>query len=365
MLESHYDNHLQPPNPEAPPFTHFYHRRLPLTPWQEQIANAHYRAEHACVADLLPQATIPEALVLPIKTLANRLVQARRACQPKHRIETLLHEFSLSSQEGVVLMCLAEALLRIPDAATRDALIRDKINGCDWALHLNNTTPLFVHATIWGLVLTGKWVTQEPAGGWAGLLRPLIQRMGKPLVRRCMTFAIRLLGAQFIAGQTVEQALANSRPFEAQGFCYSYDMLGEAALTSEDAQLYYTLYEHAIHALGQHAARRGVYLSPGISIKLSALHPRYTCSQAERVKQQLIPRVLALSQWAKHYDIGLNIDAEETDRLELSLEIVEALCQHQALAGWNGLGLAVQAYQKRSPAVIDYLIDLARRTSRR
>ena len=273
-------------------------------------------------------------------------------------VQGLLQEFALSSSEGVALMCLAEALLRIPDAATRDALIRDKISSGDWRSHLGQSPSLFVNAATWGLLLTGRLVATHSDVGLGAALRRVVGRGGEPLIRRGVDMAMRLMGEQFVTGETIEQALANARPREAEGFRYSYDMLGEAAMTARDAEAYLAAYEAAIQAIGRASAGRGIVAGPGISIKLSALHPRYSRAQVERVMAELYPRLLQLAELACRYDIGLNIDAEEADRLELSLDLLERLCFEPALAGWNGIGFVIQAYQKRCPAVVDWLIDL-------
>ncbi|MEQ1807203.1 MAG: bifunctional proline dehydrogenase/L-glutamate gamma-semialdehyde dehydrogenase PutA, partial [Burkholderiaceae bacterium] len=280
-------------------------------------------------------------------------------------VQGLLQEFALSSQEGVALMCLAEALLRIPDHATRDALIRDKIAPGNWQQHLGQSPSLFVNAAAWGLLLTGKLVATHSDDGLTATLRRVVARGGEPLVRKGVDMAMRLMGEQFVTGESIEQALANSREREAQGFRYSYDMLGEAALTATDAQRYLDAYEQAIHAIGAAAAGRGIVMGPGISIKLSALHPRYARAQVERVMTELAPRVVQLALLARRYDIGLNIDAEESERLELSLDLLERLCFEPQLRGWNGIGFVLQAYQKRCPALVDFLVDLGRRSSHR
>src|SRR5690606_37210379 len=300
-----------------------------------------------------------------IHAMAARLVQALRDKGRGGGVEGLIHEFSLSSQEGVALMCLAEALLRIPDRATRDALIRDKISRGDWRAHMGGSQSLFVNAATWGLMLTGKLVAVNSEQSLSKALTRLIGKGGEPLVRKGVNLAMRMMGEQFVSGQTISEALANNRKLEARGFRYSYDMLGEAATTSEDASRYYASYEQAIHAIGKAAAGRGIYEGPGISIKLSALHPTYSRAQRDRVMEELLPRVKALTVLARSYDIGLNIDAEEADRLEISLDLLEALCLAPELEGWNGIGFVVQAYQKRAPFVIDYIIDLARRSRHR
>ncbi|WP_250532633.1 trifunctional transcriptional regulator/proline dehydrogenase/L-glutamate gamma-semialdehyde dehydrogenase [Caballeronia sp. AZ10_KS36] len=347
------------------PFLDFAQNVQPQSVLRAAITAAYRRPEPECVPFLIGQARLPATVAGDTEKLATKLVETLRAKSKGGGVEGLIHEFSLSSQEGVALMCLAEALLRIPDRATRDALIRDKISKGDWRSHMGQAPSLFVNAATWGLMITGKLVTTNSEAGLSSALTRMIGKGGEPLIRKGVDMAMRLMGEQFVTGETISEALANSRKFEARGFRYSYDMLGEAATTEEDAQRYYASYEQAIHAIGKAAGGRGIYEGPGISIKLSALHPRYSRSQQERTMSELLPRVRALAQLARRYDIGLNIDAEEADRLELSLDLLEALCFDPELAGWNGIGFVVQAYQKRCPFVIDYLVDLARRSRHR
>ncbi len=325
--------------------------------------------EPEALAPLLLLARSDTATTQRVHTLAHRLagrLRERKGSTGRAGVvQSLLQEFSLSSQEGVALMCLAEALLRIPDKATRDALIRDKIGTGQWEAHLGKSPSLFVNAATWGLLLTGKLVATHSENTLSSLLKRLTVKGGEPLIRKSVDMAMRMMGEQFVTGETIKEALANARAREAAGFRFSYDMLGEAALTQRDAERYRNAYETAIHAIGRAAAGRGIYAGPGISIKLSALHPRYVRAQARRVHDELYPTLLSLATQARGYDIGLNIDAEETERLELSLELLERLCKEPALAGWNGLGFVIQAYQKRCPAVVDALIDLARQTQRR
>ncbi|WP_244433595.1 trifunctional transcriptional regulator/proline dehydrogenase/L-glutamate gamma-semialdehyde dehydrogenase [Azospirillum sp. B506] len=337
---------------------------------RQAITAAYRRPEPDCVAWLVDQAALPAEVTAAAAQTARTLISALRAKPQGRGVEGLIHEYSLSSQEGVALMCLAEALLRIPDRATRDALIRDKIAGGDWRAHLGNSPSLFVNAATWGLLVTGKvtGVLADSFGGEQALssaLTKLILRGGEPLIRRGVDFAMRMMGEQFVTGQTIDEALSNSRKMEADGFRYSYDMLGEAATTATDADRYYADYEKAIHAIGKASAGRGIYDGPGISIKLSALHPRYSRAHAQRVMEELLPRVTALARLARSYDIGLNIDAEEADRLELSLDLLESLCFDPDLKGWDGIGFVVQAYGKRCPYVIDFVVDLARRSGHR
>jgi len=349
----------------APPFASFAPSIRPPSPLRAAITAACRRPEAECLPPLLEAATLDDAARARIATTARNLIAALRGKDTGSGVEGLVQEYSLSSQEGVALMCLAEALLRIPDTATRDALIRDKIAEGDWASHLGHHRSLFVNAATWGLVVTGKLTATVNDGSLGAALTRLIARCGEPVIRRGVDTAMRMMGEQFVKGETIGEALRRARPQEARGFRYSYDMLGEAATTAADADRYYRDYEAAIHSIGAASAGRGIYTGAGISIKLSALHPRYSRAQAERVIRELLPRVAALCALAKRYDIGVNIDAEEADRLELSLDLLEALCNDPALAGWNGIGFVVQAYGKRCPFVIDFLIDLARRTQRR
>ena len=271
----------------------------------------------------------------------------------------------LSHRKGGADVCLAEALLRIPDKATRDALIRDKISNGNWQSHIGRSPSLFVNAATWGLLFTGKLVSTHNETSLSRSLNRIIGKSGEPLIRKGVDMAMRLMGEQFVTGETIAEALANARKLEEKGFRYSYDMLGEAALTAADAQAYMVSYQQAIHAIGKASNGRGIYEGPGISIKLSALHPRYSRAQYDRVMEELYPRLKSLTLLARQYDIGINIDAEEADRLEISLDLLEKLCFEPELAGWNGIGFVIQAYQKRCPFVIDYLIDLATRSRRR
>lgn len=336
---------------------------------REAIARATRLPEAQALAPLLAAARMNPAQAAHTDALARQLVTGMREGPQQSgragRVQSLMQEYALSSEEGVALMCLAEALLRIPDAATRDALIRDKIGQGDWHQHVGRSPSLFVNAASWGLLLTGKLVATHSEGALLASLTRLIGKSGEPLIRQGVQLAMQMLGEQFVTGETIDEALHRARDMEAQGFCYSYDMLGEAALTEADAQRYMRSYEDAIHAIGKASNGQGVIQGPGISIKLSALHPRYSRAQHQRVMDELLPRVLKLTELAKHYDIGLNIDAEEVDRLDISLDLLEALCLAPSLQGWHGIGFVIQAYQKRCPLVIDFVVDLARRTGHR
>jgi len=354
------------PQPAKPvPFAQFAPPLGPPTPLRKAITAACRRPEPECLAPLLAEARMPEDLGARIAATARALVQRLRAKGQSGGVEGLVAEYSLSSEEGVALMCLAEALLRIPDNATRDALIRDKIARGDWRAHLGDGRSIFVNAATWGLVVSGKLVSPVNEGGLGASLAGLVKRYGEPVIRSGVNMAMRMMGEQFVTGETIAEALKRARTQEAKGFTYSYDMLGEAAMTMADADRYYREYEAAIHAIGKVAGGRDVYAAPGISIKLSALHPRYARAQAARVMAELLPRVRELALLASQYGIGFNIDAEESDRLELSLDLLEALALDPALAGWRGLGFVVQAYGKRCPFVIEWIADLARRSGRR
>ena len=330
---------------------------------------AAFRADEAAtVRALLAQTGNQAAMREQARALAARLVEGVRS-ERSHAsgVDALMQEFSLSSQEGVALMCLAEALLRIPDRATADRLIAEKISRGDWKRHLGGSPSLFVNAATWALVITGTLVdaTPDPAHGLGAALGRLIARGGEPLIRRGVDTAMRMLGRQFVSGQTIAEALAHSHANEARGYRYSFDMLGEAAMTMADADAYCLQYEAAIHAIGQSSGGRGIRKGPGISVKLSALHPRYGMAQRGRVMNELLPRLKSLVLLAARYDIGINIDAEEADRLELSLDLLEALALDSDTAGFEGMGFVVQAYQKRCACLVDCVVALARRTGRR
>lgn len=336
------------------------------TPLRSAITAAYRRDEREMIHWLLSQVKLNASAQENVQVLARDLVAAVREKRTRASgVDALMHEFSLSSEEGVALMCLAEALLRIPDHETADRLIADKISKGNWRKHLGESPSLFVNAATWGLLITGKLVGTNSEQGLGSALTKLIAKGGEPLIRKGVDLAMRMLGNQFVTGQTIEEALANSRANEARGYRYSYDMLGEAALTEEDAARYYLAYESAIHAIGKASKGRGIKDGPGISVKLSALHPRYSRAQRLRVMHELLPRMKSLILLAVKYNIGFNIDAEEADRLELSLDLMEALAHDKDLEGFDGIGYVVQAYQKRCPYVIDYLIDLARRSKRK
>ena len=352
---------------DAPALPARYRFTRPQDPRRDAITAATRIAEPVAVAGLLPDATLDRNQQRRARTLALDLARKVRSTRRESGgADALIQTFSLSSEEGIALMCLAEALLRIPDADTADALIRDKIGRGDWRSQAGLSESLFVNAACWGLVITGKLVASPPdANVLARALTDSLGRIGEPVIRAAMRAAMRFLGEQFVLGETIDAAIERAKVCEARGFRYSYDMLGEAALTAADAERYNEAYTTALHAIGRAAEGRGVVAGPGLSVKLSALHPRYSRAQRDRVMLELLPRIAALAKLAKDYDIGLNIDAEEADRLELSLDLIEALARDPALAQWDGLGIVVQAYQKRAPLVLDWTVALARETRRR
>ena len=323
--------------------------------------------ETSLVRQLAAEALLSEGDRKRVADLARLLVAAVRANRQKQGgIDAFMQEYSLSSEEGVVLMCMAEALLRIPDAETADKLIADKIGGKDWEGHLGQSESLFVNASAWGLMLTGKIVElgQGTRADTGSYLKRLITRSGEPFIRSAMKQAMRIMGKQFVLGRTIEEALAVAKPLEAEGYRFSYDMLGEAAFTAEDARKYFASYRAALKKLGAKASGEDVFARPSISVKLSALHPRYEVKQQARVRAELLPQVIELAGLAKSLNVGLTIDAEEVNRLDLSLDLFESLARHESLKGWNGLGLAVQAYGKRAKPVLEWLAQVAQTTGR-
>ncbi|WP_424975215.1 bifunctional proline dehydrogenase/L-glutamate gamma-semialdehyde dehydrogenase PutA [Dinoroseobacter sp. S124A] len=336
-----------------------------LSDLRTRIRHLH-RAEETTTLAALAAAHGPDAPTRAAAcAAAEGLIRDIRASGTPGLMEVFLAEYGLSSDEGVALMCLAEALLRVPDAATIDELIEDKIAPSAWGAHLGQSSSSLVNASTWALMLTGK-VLQEPgAHGLADTLRSAVKRLGEPVIRTAVKRAMKEMGHQFVLGQTTQEAITRGKGMEKKGFTYSYDMLGEAALTARDAKVYYDAYADAITQLGAHAAQADTRRNPGISIKLSALHPRYELSQSARVMAELVPRVTELALMAKAAQMGLNIDAEESDRLDISLDVIEAVLRDDRLSGWDGFGVVVQAYGKRAPAVIDWLAALATELDRK
>ena len=290
--------------------------------------------------------------------------RARASVKKQGVVESFLQEFSLGTREGLALMCLAEALLRTPDEETRDRLIAEKIGSADWSSHLGQSDSLFVNASTWGLMLTGKLVDvdEEARTDLPGFLKRIVGRLGEPVIREAVAAAVRIMGEQFVVGRTIEAALKRSNR---EGWLCSFDMLGEGARTAHDAERYEKIYADAITAVGKTAKGQGPEAGHGVSVKLSALSPRYEATQEARVWNELYPRILRLARIAAQYDINFTMDAEEADRLALSLKLLDRLAHEPELGGWTGLGLAVQAYQKRCPEVIRRVAELAKTSGRR
>nr|WP_298685333.1 bifunctional proline dehydrogenase/L-glutamate gamma-semialdehyde dehydrogenase PutA [uncultured Dongia sp.] len=333
-----------------------------------QRLRAHYRADETGIVEmLLGQAELPAEIQDRIAARARALVEeVRRNRVGQGGIDAFMHAYELSSREGVVLMCLAEALLRIPDNETANQLIRDKLKDADFAAHLGESDSMFVNASTWALMLTGRIMQlDQTSSDLRGVLKRLVTRSGEPVIRQAVTQAMKILGKQFVMGRDISEATDRAESAEKRGYRYSYDMLGEAARTMRDAERYFASYVNAIAAIGKASKGKGIIAGPGISIKLSAIHPRYEFAQSDRVMKELVPQVVALAQAAKKAGIGCTIDAEEADRLDLSLDIIDAVAGDASLKDWDGLGLAIQAYQKRCLPLIDWLADCARRNRRR
>jgi RHH-type proline utilization regulon transcriptional repressor/proline dehydrogenase/delta 1-pyrroline-5-carboxylate dehydrogenase len=338
------------------------------TPARARITAAWLRDETAAVTDLLAQASLPATEREQVIDLAAGLVSRVRArAKDQSVVESFMRQYDLSSEEGVLLMCVAEALLRIPDKATADKLIRDKLGEADWKKHLGQSESVLVNASTWGLLLTGHLVNlaEDTRHDFTSALRRLVGRAGEPAVRLAVRQAMRIMGHQFVMGRTIDEALDRCAKKEYAVYRYSYDMLGESALTSETAERYQQDYRNAIAAIGARGPFASHTEAPSISVKLSALHPRYEVAKRELAHRQLTEKLLELSQLAMKYGIALSVDAEEADRLELSLDIIGDVFAHPSLQGWNGLGIVVQAYSKRTPFVIDWLIETARAANRR
>lgn len=335
---------------------------------RDTITNAYRMDETECLKELIQEAGLSEAKLTHIAEIAKQLVVETRNYKKKQgKIDTLLHQYDLSTDEGIALMCLAEALLRIPDKTTMDKFISDKLSTVEWKNHLSAENSLFINAATWSLLLTGKIYapTLNDQKNLMGSLKRAASGVGITVIRPVILQMMKAIGKQFVMGQTIETALKRAVALENKGYRFSYDMLGEAARTAEDAEHYYASYVDAIDAIGKVATGDHPAKNPGISIKLSALHPRYEYTQYERVIKELPPKLLALAQQAKKYNIGLTVDAEEADRLDLSLDIFEMIYTDPSLAGWEGFGLAVQTYQKRASFVIDWLASLSEHHGKR
>ncbi|MCG6883380.1 MAG: bifunctional proline dehydrogenase/L-glutamate gamma-semialdehyde dehydrogenase PutA [Silicimonas sp.] len=327
-------------------------------------AEAKFADEQAVLAGLVSRAALTGDERQRIAKRAARLVERIRTEAKPSLMEHFLAEYGLSTREGVALMCLAEAMLRVPDTFTIDALIEDKIAPSEWNKHIGTATSSLVNASTWALMLTGK-VLEDEKPGIVGTLRGAVKRMGEPLIRAAVKQAMKEMGRQFVLGETIEKALERGKTREAQGYTYSFDMLGEAARTRADAERYARDYAHAIKAIGRAAKHDAIVDNPGISIKLSALHPRYEVPQEARVMAELVPVVQRLARLARDVGIALHVDAEEQDRLALSFKVIDAVLADEHLAGWDGFGVVVQAYGKRAAPALDALYSMAEKYDRR
>ncbi|MFS4437350.1 bifunctional proline dehydrogenase/L-glutamate gamma-semialdehyde dehydrogenase PutA [Paracoccaceae bacterium GXU_MW_L88] len=331
---------------------------------RKDIRNATLADEAEILSQLIDTAALSETDRARIADQAAKIVKNVREGERPGIMEAFLAEYGLSTQEGVALMCMAEALLRVPDAETVDELIEDKITPHDWGEHLGDSSSTMVNASTWALMLTGR-VLEEREPGIVGSLRGMVRRMGEPVIRTAATRAMREMGAQFVLGQTIQDAMKRGRDYTKKGYTYSFDMLGEAARTEDDAKRYHDAYLDAIHKIGKSGDSGDIRKNHGISVKLSALHPRYETSHREDCVPVLVARLLEACQLAKSYNIGLNVDAEEADRLDLSLDIIEEVLSDESLAGWDGFGVVVQAYGRRAAPVIRWLHALAEKLDRK
>ena len=343
-------------------------------PPRDEIASYHLMDEARLVGALIERAVYTEDDRRRIADLARRFVHAARAGRHKYSgIDAFMLEYGLTSEEGVILMCLAEALLRIPDSETADQLIAEKVGGGKWEKHLGASDSLFVNASTWGLMLTGKVVRlgEGKDGGVASLLKRVVVRSGEPVIRQALRQAMRVMGDQFVLGRSIREALSRAEPLERKGYLFSYDMLGEAARTAKDADRYFNRYMTAMDAVGKAAGPLtsahpdALMKRPSLSVKLSAIHPRYEPGKEARLDAELLPRIVELARAARARGIGLTLDAEEQDRLDLSLGLFHAAYTHADLDGWTGLGLAVQAYGRRAIPVLRWLRRLAERSGKR
>ena len=323
-----------------------------------------YADQSAVLEGLISQATLEPGDRQAICDAAAQLVRDIRSSTSPGLMEVFLAEYGLSTDEGVALMCLAEALLRVPDADTIDALIEDKIAPSDWGKHLGQSSSSLVNASTWALMLTGRVLDEEKPSP-VGALRGAIKRLGEPVIRTAVGRAMKEMGRQFVLGETIQSAMSRAKGMEDKGYTYSYDMLGEAARTEADAARYHLSYSRAIAAIAEACIHDDIRANPGISVKLSALHPRYELAQEQRVMEELVPRLRALALLAKAAGMGLNVDAEEADRLSLSLQVIDEVMAEPALAGWDGFGIVVQAYGPRAGLVLDTLYDMAQRHDRK
>ena len=323
-----------------------------------------YADQSAIIGSLIEQADLNKTDRKAICAAAAQLVRDIRSGTSPGIMEVFLAEYGLSTDEGVALMCLAEALLRVPDADTIDALIEDKIAPSDWGKHLGQSSSSLVNASTWALMLTGR-VLDEDKPSPVNALRSAVKRLGEPVIRTAVSRAMKEMGRQFVLGESIQSAMKRAQDMEKKGYTYSYDMLGEAARTEADAARYHLSYSRAIATIAEACTHSDIRANPGISVKLSALHPRYELAQEQRVMEELVPRFRALALLAKSAGMGLNVDAEEADRLSLSMQVIEEVMAEPALTGWDGFGIVVQAYGPRAGIVLDRLYEMAERYDRK
>ncbi|MEO0617784.1 MAG: bifunctional proline dehydrogenase/L-glutamate gamma-semialdehyde dehydrogenase PutA [Pseudomonadota bacterium] len=349
-------------------------------PDRDAISAAYFQDEDALVADLCERARLGEDEQRRLAVVARDLVHAAREGRTKYgHIDAFLHQYGLTTEEGIILMCLAEALLRIPDARTADALIDDKISSGNWQRHLGKSDNAFVNASSWGLMLTGQVMRfdtpeleQGGAGsGLLGLVKRMTKRTGEPIIRQAMRHAMKIMGDQFVLGRTISEAQDRAEHDEERGYRFSYDMLGEAARTMDDAERYYQRYMDAIRSVGARAGEMGEQTRdalmgrPGLSVKLSAIHPRFEPMQAARIRDELVPNLIALVKEARAHDLAINIDAEEQDRLDLTLQVFGDVLMSDAVEGWDGFGIVVQAYGRRALPALRWLRTLSQKREQR
>ena len=329
----------------------------------------YYRAdEDMVVKELLPLAELCSSVQIKVDTKAVELAkQVRCTAQKSGNIQNLLNQYALSTDEGIVLMCLAEALLRVPDSTTADRLIRDKLLTGNWSSHIGSSESFFVNASSWGLLLSGEVVSfnKEDQEIHINNLKKSIGKLGEPVIRIAMRQAMGIMGTQFVLGRTIKEAGSRAKKKEVEGYRYSFDMLGEAARTMEDADIYFNAYKEAIKHIGESSRNQNVYDGAGISVKLSAIHPRYEFIKSDRLMEELVNRLKDLAVMAKERNLGFTIDAEEADRLDISLDIIEAIFTDPDLDDWQGFGMVVQAYQKRALHVLNWAIELSQKNNKK
>ncbi len=344
--------------------THFTFTASPEQTYHD-LLHADYRNEPLLVRERITQLNWNRMTREQVSDHAADMVHAVRNMKTPNWMQAMLNEYQLSNPEGLALMSLAEAVLRVPDVSTRMALLEDKITDKNWSAHKSQSDSTVVNAATRGLILLEQVLDEQRSANVISTLKSLIRRVGEPVIDKILAQILKQLGGQFVLGQTIENALENAKILEEKGYTYSYDMLGEGAKTQEDAQRYWQSYSDAIISIGQHCQREDIAENPGISIKLSALHPRYEVAQTETVMAELLPEVIKLARLAADFNMGLNIDAEEAERLELSMLIIEQLMREESLRDWKGLGIVVQSYMPRAPYVLKHLYSMAQTYDRK